>query len=130
MPRLSWKECEPARTDREYVVLASHLPLRRLGATWRFLGYVRSVRRQLASTPGLIGYSLWAKPLARDYWTLSVWDDDTSLRDFVGAAPHADVMRALATDMSQTKFAQWSVSGKAVPVAWGDAIDHLDAQPS
>src|SRR5262249_26235295 len=116
--------------DREYVVLASHLPLRRLGATLRFFGYVRAVRRQLASTPGLIGYSLWAKPIARDYWTLSVWNDEQSLRDFVSAPPHVDVMRALAKDMRQTKFAQWSVSGQAVPIAWGDAIDHLDAPPS
>jgi hypothetical protein len=73
---------------------------------------------------------LWAKPLARDYWTLSVWDDEGSLRDFVGAAPHIHVMRALAKDMDQTKFAQWSVSGNDLPIAWGDAIEHLNTQPS
>jgi hypothetical protein len=39
----------------------------------RFFRGVSAVRKQLANADGLVGYTLRAKPLARDYWTLSVW---------------------------------------------------------
>lgn len=63
-----------------YLVMASHLPLQRITATVRFFRAVSAVRRQLATAEGLIGYTLRAKPLARDYWTLSVWTGERSRR--------------------------------------------------
>jgi hypothetical protein len=54
-----------------YLVMASHLPLKRITATVRFFRGVSAVRKQLATADGLIGYTLRARPLARDYWTLS-----------------------------------------------------------
>jgi hypothetical protein len=51
-PWMSSKTVEP---DREYLVLASALPLRRFWATPGFLRMVLQVRRQLAE---LVGYSL------------------------------------------------------------------------
>ncbi len=59
-----------------YLVMASHLPLKRISSTVRFFRGVTAVRRQLAAADGLVGYTLRAKPLARDYWTLSVWKDE------------------------------------------------------
>ena len=41
------------------------------------------MRKQLATAGGLIGYTLRAKPLARHYWTLLVWKDNTALREFM-----------------------------------------------
>jgi hypothetical protein len=66
-----------------YLVMASHLPLKRITATVRFFRGVSAVRKQLAAADGLIGYTLRAKPLARDYWTLSVWKDNATLREFM-----------------------------------------------
>ncbi len=51
--------------------MASQLPLSRLTSTLRFVRAVGAVRKQLADAAGLIGYTLRARPLARDYWTLS-----------------------------------------------------------
>jgi len=47
--------------------MASHLPLKRISATVRFFRGVAAVRRQLTAADGLVGYTLQAKPLARDY---------------------------------------------------------------
>lgn len=41
------------------------------------------MRKQLAAAGGLIGYTLRARPLARDYWTLPVWTDSIALREFM-----------------------------------------------
>ncbi len=62
-----------------YLVMASHLPLKRITSTVRFMRAVMAVRRQLSAADGLVGYTLRAKPLSRDYWTLSVWRDRAAL---------------------------------------------------
>ena len=59
---------QPGRAN---VVMASHLPLNRTTPTVRFFRGVQAVRKQLSGAEDLIGYTLRAKPLARDDWTLS-----------------------------------------------------------
>ena len=79
MPDLPWTAHAEMEPGTGYLVMTSHLPPKRITATVRFFRAVSAVRRQLATADGLIGYPLRAKPLARDYWTLSVWKDDTAL---------------------------------------------------
>jgi heme-degrading monooxygenase HmoA len=107
--------------------MASSLPLRSLRATVRFFRFVRAIRRQLSNSDGLIGYSLWAKPIAKRYWTLSVWRDETSLAAFMRASPHREIMARLRPDMEATTFVRWTVKGSDTPVAWEDAVRRLDA---
>ena len=45
----------------DYLVMASHLPLKRITATVRFFRGVSAIRRQLATADGLVGYTLRAK---------------------------------------------------------------------
>ena len=86
MPDLPWTARAEMEPGTGYLVMASHLPLKRITATVRFFRGVSAVRKQMAAAEGLIGYTLRAKPLARDYWTLSVWKDNTSHREFSLAA--------------------------------------------
>jgi heme-degrading monooxygenase HmoA len=107
--------------------MASHLPLQQITATLRFFRAVSAVRKQLATADGLIGYTLRAKPLARDYWTLSVWTDDTALRQFMRTRPHAQVMTSLKPFMGPTKFVTWTVSAADGRPTMAAAVDHLAA---
>jgi hypothetical protein len=108
-----------------YLVMASHLPLRRITATVRFFRGVSAVRKQLATADGLIGYTLRAKPLARDYWTLSVWTDNTALREFMRAPPHVQLMTSLKPVMGPTKFVTWTISAAAGRPSMSGALEHL-----
>jgi len=76
VPDLPWTTRVEMEPGSGYLVMASHLPLKRISSTVRFFRGVTAVRRQLAAADGLVGYTLRAKPLARDYWTLSVWKDE------------------------------------------------------
>ena len=67
MPDLPWTSRAEMGPETGYLVMASHLPLQRITATVRFFRAVSAVRKQLATAEGLIGYTLRAKPLARDY---------------------------------------------------------------
>jgi heme-degrading monooxygenase HmoA len=106
LPWTSRAELEPGL---DYLVMASHLPLKRITSTVSFFRAVSAVRKQLAGTDGLVGYSLRAKPLARDYWTLSVWRDETALHAFMRTPPHAGVMSSLRPLMGPTKFVTWTI---------------------
>ena len=105
--------------------MASHLPLKRISSTVQFFRGVVAIRKQLASAQGLIGYTLRAKPFARDYWTLSVWTDQPSLNAFMRTAPHAQLMGSLRPIMGTTKFVQWAITSADGRPGWRDALEHL-----
>jgi len=125
MPDLSWTARAEMEPGTGYLVMASHLPLTRLTSTVRFFRGVTAVRRQLATADGLVGYTLRAKPLARDYWTLSVWTDDLALRQFMRTAPHLQLMSSLKPFMGPTKFVTWTISAADGRPSMANALEHL-----
>ena len=83
------------------------------------------MRKQLATTDGLIGYTQRARPLARDYRTLSVWNDNTALREFMRTPPYVQVMTSLKPYMGPTKFVTWTISAADGRPSMAGALDHL-----
>jgi hypothetical protein len=125
VPDLPWTTRAEMEPGSGYLVMASHLPLKRISATVRFFRGVAAVRRQLAAADGLVGYTLRAKPLARDYWTLSVWQDDGALRAFMRTPPHVQLMTTLKPYMGPTKFVTWSISATDGRPSLAGALERL-----
>lgn len=126
MPSVPWVSISPPAEGREYLALISYLPLRHFRAIPRFFSYTMQTRRQLRTAKGLIGYALDAKPFARQFWTLSVWEDQQSLQEFVRQNPHSEVMQRLAPHMGRSQFAQWKVTATEIPPSWTAAKAHLN----
>jgi hypothetical protein len=124
---LPWTTRAEMQPGSEFLVMASHLPLKRIASTVRFFRAVSAIRKQLATADGLVGYTLRAKPLARDYWTLSVWHDETALRAFMSTAPHVGVMTSLSPFMGQTKFIKWNVTAADGRPSLTDALQRLES---
>lgn len=118
-----WIKFATPDTSREYLALLSYLPLKKFRAIPSFLRYLFQIQKQLRATPGVIGYSLRAKPLSRNFWTLSAWADEKTLMDFVARIPHAQAMKAMVPHMGPTKFTKWKVLGSALPLPWGEAME-------
>ncbi|MDR2985940.1 MAG: DUF3291 domain-containing protein [Nocardiopsaceae bacterium] len=127
MPDLPWTSRSELESGSEYLVMASHLPLKSISSTVRFFRAVNAVRGQLAHTDGLVGYTLRAKPLARDYWTLSVWKNREALTAFMRTSPHVGIMSSLKPLMQPTKFIFWSVSGAEGRPDFAAALKRLEA---
>jgi hypothetical protein len=127
VPDLPWTARAEMEPGTGYLVMASHLPLQRITATVRFFRAVSAVRRQLATAQSLIGYTLRAKPLARDYWTLSVWTDDAALRAFMRTSPHVQVMTSLKPLMGPTKFVTWTATAADGRPSMAAALEYLAA---
>jgi heme-degrading monooxygenase HmoA len=125
VPDLPWTARAEFEPGSEYFVMASYLPLQKLSSTVRFFRAVSAVRKQLADTHGLVGYTLRAKVLGHNYWTLSVWEDESSLRRFMRTPPHLHVMTSLKPFMGATKFVTWNVAADDGRPGWKTAIDRL-----
>lgn len=86
---MPWKSTQKAEPGRDYLALLSFLPLK---SYWGLPGFVlgtAGVMKQLAAAEGLVGYSLLGRPLAKSFWTLSVWQDEAALDEFIRHPPHA-----------------------------------------
>jgi hypothetical protein len=120
-----WKALLPLEADRQYLVLASSIPPRSRSSTWRLFRGASAVRRQLASTVGVAGFSLLARPYRKQYATLSVWIDDDALAAFADENPHRELMHGLAAEMGPTKFVRWTIRGADGRPSWDEALRRL-----
>ena len=117
-----WKALESVEDGREYLALLSYLPLRSYAKIPAFLRFTFQIHGQMRNTPGAIGYALRAKLLSRKFWTLSVWENEGALMDFVHKAPHSEVMKSIATHMGATRFTRWKLQGSAIAPSWDEAM--------
>jgi hypothetical protein len=122
MPASPWRCVRATDPYKEYLALLSLLPLKRFWRVPSFLIYTLRIARQLQRSPGLMGYSLRAELLTGRFWTLSVWENESALQEFVRAAPHEETMRALIPHMGPTRFVRWTVLGAHLPVRWDEAL--------
>lgn len=122
MPTLPWQQTATSTYDGKYVVMLSYLPLSHYRDTLRFYKYVQQINGQLRRTEGLLGYSFKAHIWQKDYWTLSVWEDQKALDAFIRTEPHVSVMKSMSGAMGQTKFTSWQVEGSELPVIWAEAL--------
>lgn len=120
-----WKTMQPMKPDRDYVVLASSIPPRTRASTRALFAGASAVRKQLANTDGVIGFSLLARPLRKQYATLSVWEDEAALESFARSEPHAQLMADLGPELAPTTFTRWSVHGGHARPSWRDALARL-----
>jgi hypothetical protein len=122
VPETPWQSYSRTAPERDYVALLSYLPLDSAWSLPRLVLYSIRIQRQLRTSAGLIGYSLRARLGAKQFWTLSVWEDVADLQAFVAAPPHLEVMKAMAPYMGATRFARWNVKGSELPIPWDDAL--------
>ena len=55
-----WKSLGRLEPDRSYLVLVSSIPPRKMSSTWRMFRGASAVRKQLAESEGVIGFSMLA----------------------------------------------------------------------
>jgi heme-degrading monooxygenase HmoA len=85
-----------------------------------------TIRRQLRSAPGLIGYSLLAELTDKTFWTFSAWENRDRLDEFAGSSPHSQIIQGLRpkTDKPIVKFVD-DVDGTQLPWGWAEVKRQL-----
>jgi heme-degrading monooxygenase HmoA len=129
MPALPWKRIEDVEPATEVTVMASHLPLRSYRRIPAFLAATLRIRRQLARTPGLIGYTLDAKLTRRAFWTVSAWRSREDLGAFAAADPHRHDVGNIRPHMEPTTFVFWTTTAADLPIGWEEVRRRIAAPP-
>jgi hypothetical protein len=130
VPTIPWTTLDPAPPDAPtptgtVVVMASRFRVRRYRHMLPFLLDSMRVRSQVARAPGAVGMSLVARPLRREFFTLSAWSDRAALDATVTAEPHRSVMRRQRDAMAESRFAFWEADRADLPVSWDEARRRL-----
>ena len=120
MPALPWIRIAGPEPGAELTVMATRLPLRSYRHIPGFLRWTWRIRRQLAASDGLVGYSLDAHPLGKTFWTVSAWTSEAAMYAFVRQDPHAAAMAAIRPHMGRSAFLRWTATPDDLPLRWGD----------
>jgi hypothetical protein len=127
MPAFPWTTFSPADPARDYVAMASRLPLARYRDIPAFLRATMAIRGQLAQASGLVGYSLDAHLAQKTFWTVSAWDSQDALDAFSRADPHRSRVGVIRPRMRPTTFTFWTVRGADLPISWTEARRRIAA---
>jgi hypothetical protein len=127
MPAFPWTSFSPPDPARDYVAMASMLPLARYRDLPAFLRATMTIRGQLAQASGLVGYSLDAHLAQKTFWTVSAWDSQDALDAFSRADPHRSRVGVIRPRMRPTTFTFWTVGGADLPISWTEARRRIAA---
>ncbi|GAB6900049.1 hypothetical protein [Kineosporia succinea] len=126
MPTVPWQQLDHEMADdAEVVVMASRFRLHRLSQVPRFFLDALRVQRQAARSEGVVGLSLRAHPLRREFLTLSAWRDQGSLNAMYRAQPHGAVMSRHRPAMASSEFVFYRLRAGELPAGWDDAYRRL-----
>jgi hypothetical protein len=128
MPALPWSAFHDVEPRAEVTVMGSRLPLRSYRDIPAFVLWTLRIRRQLARTPGLVGYALDAHLLSRTFWTVSAWTGPGAIDDFVRRDPHAAGMATIRPRMRPSTFVFWTARAGDLPLGWDEIRRRLTAE--
>jgi hypothetical protein len=128
VPTLPWTTPNPATPGAQAYAMASRFQVASLADVPRFFLSSLAAWRQVRSAPGCLGASLVARPLRREFCTLSAWEDRDALYAFARTQPHRDIMTRLRPTMASSTFTFWEVGAGDLPLSWEDAQRRLAAQ--
>ncbi len=122
-PPQPWKRIAAAEPEREYVAFTSRFFLRSPLRLPAFFMQSRRIMKQANTAPGIVGWSLGANLFRLEFYTLSAWQDDASLRAFISSADHGAASKKFADDMrSASVFVHFKVLGRHLPLKWKQAV--------
>lgn len=113
--RLPWISRATVEENGEYLAMVSYFRLKGLGVMPSFALNSLRIERQLLRSDGLIGHSSGAKLSDFEFWSVTVWRDESALMGFVRAQPHVSIMEAMRPAVVRSEFIRWRVDGASVP---------------
>jgi hypothetical protein len=128
VPALPWTTVSSAPDPASAcTIFAAQLPLRCYRKMPHLLWLTLRIRRRLAHTPGLLGYTVDLELRHKTLWTSSAWAHRTGLAAFDQAAPHQTAKHALRNAILPPTFAIWTCPVDQLPVSWHETRARLRA---
>jgi hypothetical protein len=118
-----WRQLASVDPAREYVAFTSRFFLKSLLRVPAFMARSMRIMKQANAAPGMVGWSLGGHLFKLEFYTLSVWQDEESLRRFVREGDHRAAVEEFERDVRRKSiFVYYKVFGRELPLTWKDAI--------
>lgn len=121
-----WKRNATIDPEHVYLAVATTLTSQRLRSTGRLFRGARRTSKQMAATPGCVGFASQALPLRREYRSISLWEDAQALASFVHSGAHGELVTAMGPEVASFRAVHWDVQGTDGRPTWRDAVRHLE----
>jgi heme-degrading monooxygenase HmoA len=97
------------------------------GEAAAFEDHVGAILEQLEETDGVYGWSLRGELGGRERWTMTLWESEAAMMDFVLSGNHLEAMAYDPVLFEDGEFAHWEEADpSALPPTWSDATARLD----
>ena len=113
--RLPWISRATVEENKEYLAMVSYFRLKGLRVMPSCALNSFRIERQLLRSEGLIGHSSGAKLGGFEFWSVTVWHDESALKAFVRTQPHFGIMEAMRPAVIRSEFIRWPVDRASVP---------------
>ncbi|MDX1958258.1 MAG: DUF3291 domain-containing protein [Leptospiraceae bacterium] len=91
-----------------------------------FWDYVYKLRKEIHSNNGFLGISIRRQLFQRKAWTMTVWESEEDMDNFVYSGTHKKAMKDAFDAMVSTRFARVELTFKEIPISWEKAEKFLD----
>jgi heme-degrading monooxygenase HmoA len=75
----------------------------------------------VSGQPGYLGHSVRRELWGKEAWTMTVWNDEASMRDFVRSDIHQAANRAVMSGVAGARFAHVTLDRSQIPLSWETA---------
>jgi len=128
MPETPW--ISPFKIDPEpdtdYLAVITFLPIKSYLSFSTFFTDVGKIQNQLQKSYGLVGFKFRVDLLSKKTYTLSVWEDAKSLRNFITSDAHKETMAKVPQYLGDgRKFVTVFIKGSDFPPSWDWALKLL-----
>ena len=86
-----------------------------------FWAETRAVISSLPKQPGYLGHRIRKKLFSNEAWTMTIWQDEQSLKDFVRSHSHSQAITNGVEAVKAGRFARMTVQGTSAIPTWKQA---------
>ena len=94
----------------------------------RFRAGTADILDALPDQPGVVGWSVRRTLEGSTAWTMTVWQDEASLKAFLRSPAHRSAVTASLDAVSTAVFARIPVERNRIPLSWEEALAILERE--
>ena len=84
----------------------------------KFWEHVFSIKNKMNENPGVLGVSIRKSIFSNKAWTMTIWEDESSLENFVEGERHRTAIKEGKTTILKTKFYRNTIKYSELPISW------------
>lgn len=86
-----------------------------------FWDHTKRVVDSLPSHTGYLGHKIRRQFFGHEAWTMTVWQDENALQNFVSGEKHSDAIQNGLDAVVKARFVRFTAAKSQIPLSWDDA---------